>query len=435
MPEFLDLPNEILLHIIDTVSPYDGLESLTMCSRFLYELGEKTLEKHRKSKTRHLGVFCDGPTLLVRDILQDKTMIPHITSLIVNWPMGVYIRNPTLDRSKPLACYKTEIADTMEKCVSLSPTERVRWSERVDFGEMPETFALLIHLLPNLRRLHLSCAPFICRTVLIALCNIFQFSGYKIGVPHSLRQLYHLSFDNILQPGYTLGSQLWSLVRLPSLRSLSIKGVHSYELFSYGLPPAQISSLSLKSCCVDALHLGQLIKASDRFKDLTYRYGHQAGNFPMREHMCTGWKPQQIVSHLLLSAKQSLVSLDLSFLCKKARNYTKRNEDFIGSLQAFQSLKTLRIEQSMFIEVTVQPDDGVCHSFWKGRRGAKGVRVHHLTLMLPCSLQSLTFVTSCSKKTGKKMMKGFFTSKWMAFPELNSILFRRAEKKKNFACA
>lgn len=370
----LGLPNETLIHIISYVMP-DDIENSTRCCRHLYILGLPYLRKHRKLKrtqsylrlksyqydngmssvTRELCNIARNPCIaFYRTHLryEDKASTDHLMNYGID-TNEIYIGdNKTCD----------SICENVTRSVYIDTDHRQVWYNSILAGEQNPAFALLLTLLPNLRKLELNCNSF--RSISTTLLDNVAVMSLDCKGNHPLSKLLEVTLEGTLggtarEDGAHIGT-LALFAQLPSVRVL-----HGLMLdgggFEEALWPAgvsQVTEIDIAYSSIDGLCFLHFLRGFGNLRSF---------KLTVNEEESLGWDPNAVREALLMYAHGTLELLDISI-----ENSDLEMEDhFFGSLVDFDVLSIIRIDFGLFVEPRI-------------------CKTKRLVDMLPASVKSLT---------------------------------------------
>lgn len=180
-----DLPNEVLQQIIELAvpgPPWDGIVSLTLTCRILFEVGEDRLRTHRRLKREYSTVTLSHedkhPLHLLCAILQDEAVAPYVvkirTDMNYNPLIFTHAQTSCTDDVQLKATARSLRSAIVAK---LDEQSRVRGSQRQDWRKADIT-TLILSLLPNLRSLQLSD--------LLGSLHTIKYVQFRLTLPKSL---------------------------------------------------------------------------------------------------------------------------------------------------------------------------------------------------------------------------------------------------------
>ncbi|KEQ87810.1 hypothetical protein M438DRAFT_403144, partial [Aureobasidium pullulans EXF-150] len=233
------LPSDILVQVINTISP-DDIVAFSSINRRFYSLSTKRLAEHRALQEQYSKVVFDDvfdvessishPIKLLYDIWKNPRVASYVRHIIFicsdNYATQDFSFEPSnVDRStwdiierlggcKDLlqtTLYFRQHADDLEKCRT-----------DIQSGKQTAALTLLLVLLPNLQRLRYTRAQ---ETDVALLSSIFT-SSVASGVnPEVLSKLHTVETYHLDSEGMTWINMLLLFAELPSVRTL--KGAHT----------------------------------------------------------------------------------------------------------------------------------------------------------------------------------------------------------------
>ena len=463
MAQLLDLPDELLLDILDVIRVED-IEAFTSCNKRIHSLSEDALQKHRAMKKKYSEIkliswgegtltvdvcLSDHPVFWLHEILQDEKAASYPTCLRIHDDEVDHLDEGdnclmTADEDDEQLDRIFRILDEMKGCV-YSKLKQSPYIQRKDLIDgKPDIYwnpsfetslALLLTSLPNLRSIFIE-APF---------NNIFEIESVitEIGKanradkeqPHALSGLVSFDYghggsERIRHTGLYLGFYLL-FMGLPSIRSISGAFVYCRASESTDLPTladeladvqdglkspkSGITNMKFIQSDISSSAFEVLLSVVAALQDFEYEYAEDGSH---------GFKPRNIVNSLRAYASHSLQSLDLT---GQSRTIFKRhsNDDsdigegafgsclFMGSLRDFQVLKTVRVNNALFIEKFPDTSTNYENSF----------KVHRLVDLLPTSIEKLSLVGDAEFYSSAQILDQLVESKACLLPNMEEIKF------------
>ena len=306
MPSLLALPTEILQNIIAQVNP-DDLVSFCVCCKELNGAAVLHLRKHRQrieaySELQYSGCFRHGdddhPVQLLRDICLDGQIafypkILHITCCEVPDDMDVPNYEISLSDEDLLAKrlddakfrevfddFRSIIVEKLSKKLGHNARNMNIWRQRFERGTRGAVLCLLLLLLPNVERLHLTRSEFEGRILrdMLDLIAAHSQGSHADSSFFALSKLSKVFLDgseddadrcNILPP----------LAALPSLRSIVAESVigdptegRFYEELNwpYDKHISRVTALSLQFSRLRVTSFSRLLGGIKRLKSFEY---------------------------------------------------------------------------------------------------------------------------------------------------------------------
>ena len=254
MPQFLDLPNEILLQIIAPTNVED-MGSFSSCSKRIHSLFGDVLKLHKARKIKYsktvLGlrqtqIKSPHAVLLLRDVLENPDIAHYPTKLVIgdcvntldDWPDWSPTRhqeemseiNDAIAQCRDLLSAKVDacpyIGTIDDSCSRAFYTQR--WMEELCEGNERTAVAFLVTLFPNLKSITISDARFYPRRVLEVVSNI---AAAQQDLPqgfHPLRKLNKACLKRSSQDSQADFDFLDVFADLKSVRLLAGNMVHAW---------------------------------------------------------------------------------------------------------------------------------------------------------------------------------------------------------------
>lgn len=397
MPELLNLPNEILVLILEEVDPED-LEQVALSCKTVYRLMKRTLIKHADMKRKYSHVIVSKffipiivgntprsplhPASLLRDVL--------LNNRISFYPQHLAIGQST-DRLRlgerqvlPQREFDKEIFGNihdillkrLHECPYLNDHEAQVWGEFIGQGCQDAMLAFLITLFPNLRSMRIypnefsgvSKSKFFVHDMVLAIANGFSDSEHPPR-SHALSKLFNVYMHSV---GLDLGD-LFPFAALPSVRSISGRDLSCLHLNeAIGLDMSALQSIKLLATGVKCHDLAKFLGETTRLKRFIF------------QNEIAKFQPRKILSALLERAASTLTQLVLingvgSIVRNKMADY------YFGTLSGFQSLKLVFVDEKIFFEPVSCIIEGENDAYIPSI--AKNYKVQPIIDMLPASVQ------------------------------------------------
>lgn len=325
------------------------------------------------------------------------------------------------------------IYSKLEQCPYIQRKDLEEWPPDDMFFSLYNSFdnplALLLTLLPNLQSIFFVfvddyASRYYTHRTTCMLAWISKANETDQQRPHALSRL--VSLDQ------TWDSHRLEYVKplifylpftgLPSVRSLSGDRVDGQFSKNFYVP-------SMLDGCGDAEDISKTLKSgittiefinsdipSSSFEQLLCRIG-ALQDFTYESDEIYGFEPCKILNSLLSNAGHSLVRLHLT--CSGRLNQDGLDPDdldpsdyiFIGSLRGFQVLKTITVNNAMFIEMCLDTEAG----------GKILFKVHSLVDQLPTSIEKLSLYSHEDFCIPGNIFDGLLESKARRFPKLKKI--------------
>ena len=424
MNQLLDLPNELLLDIINVVAVEDT-EAFTSCNKRIYALSHDVLQKYRAMKMKYSTVRCTTtessrsvmdvhlhvhPVVWLYEIILDKTIASYPTRLIIHGTRRDFFDRriyPGLDAR--IGNVTDQIHLKLDQCPYIQPQDLDYWKRFNNFGGFDNALALLLTLLPNLQFISVGGFLGMIHSTQYMLSKIAEAHQKSSQNSHPLSRL--VSIDRLPEADDYLPSKEFNfylaLTAFASVRSICghrVDGrvVHGHgrtdwTALSHMYPPSWAnlgvdfkSMLKTSGSKTTEIKFSRSNISSDSFEDLFGRISAlQVFEYKYFPHPTDGhgkFELCNIVGSLLAHASHSLVYFDLTMDIKhydeRAAMVYVHGEIFIGSLRGFRVLKTIRANNTMFIEKVAPPEIV----------GRKVCKIHRLVDLLPESIEELHLV-------------------------------------------
>ena len=439
MVVLFDLANELLLQILDSLTPIDMVSFATSCKE-INTLAQDNLILHRQRIQRYQNVtlwWCfrhqdrPHPILLLRDICNDWRVACYTKSLVIKCcgkhpiPSDETSMDPDWDGISQ-ACLIAQDNETIKSvlpeisttvCKMLRMT--LRWHkakinnalDMMENGARGAMLGLLIVLLPAIKSV--SFNGYVWRDELWndALKSIRDHQDPRPGRSEAnfLMNVSELNIDGQYVGHPYMCCSIIPFMTLPALRVIrgaSLKNNVFDDLrFSYHLrlPPSPVTEIDFQSSAVEAVRLGKILRYTQALKRFRYDQEGQLG-------VSNGAEPGRIINYLLAYASHSLKSLALT----GANEYRSPNDDgFNASLQGFKVLKALHLPSNAFLTYTS-----------RGKvRALRTEDVPRLVDILPTSIVTVRLDGEMTWEELAALLMGMSEYKTKCLPKLKSIEF------------
>ena len=418
MTQLLDLPNELLLDIISVIR-VDDIEAFTLCNKLIRALSHDVLHRHREMKMKYSTIRCTSQPVShgvmdvrlgvhavtwLYEIMLDGTVASYPTSLIIHDesdrrtdPRPGY--DPPLEYPASDAC-KRDVEDQirlkLEQCPYIEPKDMDLWMRRPPWLFFDTALSLLLSLLPNLQsiftggiRIHLPRTQYMLAQ--IAMAN----QKYSLD-SNPLSKL--VSIDRFQEAGISWASKFLDLylefTDFPSIRRIGGHAVHGGKewtgsgTFCAYHPPSRakpsndskVIEIKFTRSNISSDSFQSLFNQISALRSFEYEYHPAVLEGLGKFEFC------RIVASSQANASHSLVHLDLTtttrYFDDRWRMIYLYGQIFIGSLRKFQVLKTIRANDTMFIERVGSP----------ALLGKNFCKTHRLVDLLPKSIEDLQLV-------------------------------------------
>ena len=435
MAILLDLPNELLLKILDSATPIGMVSLATSCKR-INTLAQDNLTLHRQRIARYQNVTLWGcsrhrdqphPILLLRDICNDWRVAYYARSLAIEccgreelW-LGPYWNDAWRARviSQDIETVKSvlpEITIPVRRMLSMA----LRWDEAkvnevldmTELGARGAILGLLIVSLPAIKSISFK-GYFWCDHLWIdSLKSITEQQDPQSGSSEAnfLTDVSELNLDDENERHF--GGMCCSVVpfvTLPSLRVIRGASINcqSFEDHPFagnrGLHPSPVTEIDLQRTTLPASHLGNVLRYVQVLKRFRYDRGHQ----PV---IVDGAEPGGIIKALLACASHSLESLALTGATKRR---SPNDKDFKGSLWSFKVLKKIHLPLNAFLTYTKK-----CHCW-----SLTTEDIPRLVDVLPASIETVRLDGKVDWEEMAALLIGLPEGKAECLPKLKEIVF------------
>lgn len=291
-----DIPNEVVIQILEHVSPCD-IFNFVLVQRRVYQLARDRLDCDRDiyrdyNRSAVLACFGEDPRLLMLDVDAYHFIAYYIRSLTLD-PGGVgryrkvpFLMNWTEDALQRLIADRSN----MTQVKGFAPKA---WLERMEGHSTSgrgATGVLAMCVTPRLRSLELlghieDYEPYLSN--LFLHCSTQTSDTNLIQVEKPLARLQSFSIESGPGLGEFLELQsLVDLIYLPSLREFSASGVMAYIEPEESIQPCEalcsrqgspLRSLKLCRSAISPLALFQFIKPMTELQEMTYEHSKEHG--------------------------------------------------------------------------------------------------------------------------------------------------------------
>jgi hypothetical protein len=519
MARLLDLPDEILLEAL-SFTDHEDIEAFTSCCKRLYGVGRDVRTQHFERKDNYGTIVCgdvyaDGtptthPLKILQGMINDEILFSYPTKMIIlecsrDNPNEAVTHWSDTDLEQAYEKIVDEIIEAIPKVLRRSPyfghQEVVQDLDWILSGAIEPVVALLLTILPNLQSIEMrNYTRSIGDDVDEILKDLVKANAALPSMRHSLPKLSSVYMYGGQTEGdgneYEEFDRLQPYIGLPSMRHLGgsqVRGLASgvgqtrpqykwdRSLENFG---THITSVEFTHSMIEAERFDNILESVKELGEFKYGYDNRLNDYmdTDRSEAVGWWEPKGIIGVLLKYTSHSLVSLDLTGCTKAPAGSYYAVASFVGSLQGFEKLERLRIDNELFVESQFEayvacrlaswkspikkseqeeidrkrmvekmhPDKNeweyaeiqVRHArlvarFNKQGEGQKRDRAHRLADVLPASLVELRLCMPFRKGIGKLMFDSFLDLKETMLPHLSKIAFEdvnTAEAKFGRAC-
>lgn len=435
MPKIFDLPNEILIEIINLITP-EGIEQLTLSCKEIYNVGRDALKMHNRYRKQYGSVNCFPP--------QEDTDLPagfihplqHLAEIARDEKIAEYTTEFIIDGYHPyenVLCgveredsykvhhlsYETEqwICTKIQDCPILAGDlmEIKDWTRMVLSGFLGRACALLITLLPNLNSITSIETPSFKIDIFEMVSSIAEaFHQNDQDFPPALAKLtkVYIGGEEPLKTYEAFAS-------LPSMRSLQGRQVvgHHFTRPCYRDPHTSgVTDLQWSETSIDIESLTEFLKGMRALESFA-----MIGDGREEE-----WDPLGIMNSLLLHAKGSLRKLSLTY----SKGEDLDNDCYLSApLSTFEVLRWVRLDVESLFDVgnnNVDVDEALPdRDFYKSRSEDfhYGYEAQALVDILPASIETLELVGVLSEKNTASLLHKLPELKEERVPQLQKIVF------------
>ena len=460
MAELLDLPNELLLDVINDVCVED-IEAFTSCNKRIHSLSKDILQRHKAMKKKYsklrLTSFTNTANLDLSRRVHPIFWLQEImlNETVASYPIHLYIQDhPAWDEDERATDIPTESKDCMfsklAQCPYIQRKELEAWKQRhrPDSNCFDITLALLLTLLPNLQSIIINCLMSRTFYTEYMLAQIAKAHQVDQGQRHALSRLVSLDvaddanhingahFGNYISPDFCL-----PFTGFPSF--LSVSGHNCDDRLSRDAELRSIwdnnkdlpkpfesgfTKIKFRNSQISGLGFEQLLCRISTLQDFEYEYaGDPLDHEYAVEPLSVLFGTRKIVNSLSTHASHSLRCLKLTGNGEHVEDFnsmfcwykplvsdsdfvTLRACIFMGSLRDFQVLKDVRVNHAMFIEKITGVDTD-----------KTSIKVHRLVDLLPASIEKLSLIGERGLCPLSDLFEGLTELKTHNVPKLETI--------------
>lgn len=452
MPLLPDLPPEILDQIMKYLLP-DDVDNFCDSRGDFHAIAVRSLPRHKVLTNEYSNVYCGlfgyserHPLFLLRDVLQDPDIVWYVKTMYIKH-CDVYNeereKESWVEADKIVVERKDAIVATVQACPYLDDEEREEWIEQILSLNKHDIVALLASMFPCLENISLINNWEKC-SLHFLVEKVAQATRLNPRNSHALTKLQYFHEESI---GTLILPEMHSfnpLSGLPSMRRFKSKRLqHGGWLASR--EKSAITRLEFDECMIGIKALESAFSGIANLQDFTYEcYWIHRSMFSLNG-WTRDWLPGHIILSLIKFAGHSLVSLDLTrndsrdiqrteAACRGMKRGIEENEEdeaygadrddeddeddegdgilkpFMGSLRGFEVLKSLRVQNEMFVEQ--EAEDPMCQR-----------TVHRLVDLLPASIVEVSLAKPLlNKKDSYRLMEGLPELKAERTPKLERVI-------------
>lgn len=446
MATLLDVPNELILRIINLIHPSD-LEAFAVSNKSIHALSEDALRRHRAFKKRYsllrFGFLEDDVDVVQYERSNDSNhALLLLATILENPDVAYYPRRiqigPCEDDEGNL---EIEENDILLERQSIIAKHSVQLQKMVDEslvddhlkGDMSDilsqsgnegaAISLLMTLLPSLHYVNLwswSMSPEkdrfhrIVRTISDANRGpTSRHHGKCLSLVREFR-MDHLDTVN----GEKIEDYV-PLAMLPSMRCLRGHMICGEEFdwpINFSPRSLTITELALEYSAISAGSFEKLLEGIATLKKFTYDHGGAVIG-------SAKYQPVAIIDALCKHACHSLECLDM-----EAQTYEPEDDDeeLPNSLRLFTKLRSIRLADTLFqdsedlIRVDMLPEG----QFHKRTKTNTSYTTARLVDMLPASIKGFTLVQQMDVESTMNLLNGMAEKKAVKLPNLKRLTFQ-----------
>ena len=474
MPTFLDLPVEVQLQIFSEVD-LDDIEQFTLCCKATHRHSEERLaEQYARKRSFHTiaighidnhtwdedkqvrGVH---PLLVLRDIVADPQSRYYTKTLIIG-PIernGLTSNNTSIDDQEEAELDESDIRDAATQLkTNLQPlvtalgisqffapiykqNDTETRIEEILSGEIFEVARFLMPMFPNLQKLRLmdrykdyDCSPFsIAIDAILRKALMQDRTGIK-----TFSKLTEVGMICTYQDYGATFEYLGDFMCFPSMKSIRGQASDGGEIADYrrtSCVSSKVTNIEFRQSSITAAFFKHALRATTGLQSFIYDF--RPSPFGEKEL----WEPRKTVEALKAHTKKTLSNLELTALTLPYEEIPlpmlayidfRHGEPFVGSLNTFEVLATIRLETMMLykevegaIRGTHEPDI----TYWP--EGADVlVQPERLVDILPMSARRLRLVGGLCREDATAMLEDLHVLKDQRLPNLSRIFFEDIER-------
>ncbi|MCJ1457473.1 hypothetical protein MMC28_007841 [Mycoblastus sanguinarius] len=453
MSRLLKLPNEILHHIADKVTP-DDITNFSLCCKEVHTLAWGFLQEHRERKRTYTDVVLGGchrhedkthPLNLMRDIYMDHKIRYYPRSLSIECCEFSYEdeegeedsgedseedgkTSKSRDRSfiqNIMKDFGNDILNSIFRDLFNNDSRMVKiWQDDIKDGNRVAMFSLLLARLRNLESIsitHYSWSADSRRYLPGDLARSYL-DGHPRGF-RGLKPLPNLTHVSVYGPDdeHRLVGARFSIyehfVALPSLRSIYGEFIAESRWFQWSYPAgiSLVTEITLQKSAIQWENFDQLLKGIKALKRFTYDYFAELDDE-------SGTEICEILAVLLKYARNSLEVLALTADTGLGAKYKVENN---GCLRDFQVLKEARLSSYIF----VKNGDEYKGLEWGSEYEEWKDDISRLADILPHTIEKVEFDGVVETTDIETLLKGLVECKTKRVPRLREIVFHEADKE------
>lgn len=415
---FLDLPNEILLNIIEHEVFHEDLENLALSSKTVYALAKPALTNHLHRKRefstlivgdvhlyqseqevgdwivprKHHPVQALRRLLLESDTTTDYCRVLRIGGVDPDGDMyGKYDDYLSHEVKTITRDLHSQLQTFIVSQVFGEITHTDYWIDSLLEGKYELSYAAALTSLHNIEVLELiNCSEFV-RDELLVHISVMK------NTHHQLRRV------GLFGDHFQCGESLTVLAKFAEILSVRmIYGLHVFGAYSDNSPwpsdpfCSSIEEMHFECSAIDASILDKLLQSTDALKTFYYDHDDFLNCIP-------DFEPRRITFNLCSNAKKTLESLTLVNLSGTGSCIDEEERGFAVSLDDFLVLRHIAIDCSIFIDAEDTNN------------------VFPLVDMLPASLETLELYSPGKDTDLPSIFRGLRDLREKRLPRLRSI--------------
>ena len=348
---FSSLPNEVILQIWSHVLEPEDVESFALVSEKIYALAFRFIEEHKRLKAEY-SIFFHDKTMrgscaaeFLANILRNPRAALYVKNICINEWRDEWDSSATVAFKAASDCHSQYSEDTMrliegavKSSVLIPESEITAWLSEIRLGDEGSVLALIISLIPNVRRFGLDFA----NDKGERLSQIIRAIGKSPGTTALSRLMYvQVGWDGTEWIDIELDwvKTFSSLKSVKAIKAWGVGQLHQKSESSFFLPSkwSNITSLQLHDCDIDHKHFAAYLQCLGALQIFSYTAS------PTNSHFDPFW-----LCTALGHAAHSLRKLHILSSGGTGRH--------MGSLARFTVLTELHTEYRMLLDDATELD-------------------------------------------------------------------------------
>ncbi|KAL8783155.1 MAG: hypothetical protein Q9213_004847 [Squamulea squamosa] len=460
MSPILDLPNELLYRIV-SLTPWSDLVPFALSCRAIHVRCKDTLQERlalKKYSALTVGgfdldesYFTGSDDLMVDSKHNAVLILGNILDEpdVANWSRIIRIgdlcneNEPFFDGHDSDDDYRDEMQLVVERH-SIGLEKMVKECVFIPEGDKTDAFEslckptgevvaarLLLTLLPNLHTVAFQSNSYGVTKLLevverIAVANRDPNSSHHGKALGQLREITMDRWDTEFGEDPHVYGPFAMLPSVKVIRGFKIDGQYFHWPSSFAAPSSNVTEIDIEHSAVTSGAFRALLGGISALRKFTYHHGGATVGEGL-------YDPAGIVKALIEHAAASLISLDID---AKDTYMDEEEVQYVGSLQAFRVLKTIRLEEHTFqyriviaFENVQALSDGQYHEEEDSQSddSREDGSWDRLVDILPASIQTFKLVQTPDAKGFKELFEGMTKHKSEKLPALKTIQFEHSK--------